>query len=109
MEHRWGRDGTLYYNDIPHGGACSVGDHYRPWIGARHSMNILINGYDVEVTADEITFEAVARFAVGYVPKSPLTVTYTRGVRGARGSITPGDRIEVAEGMAFVAVSTNRA
>ena len=67
-------------------------------------MKILVNGEEVMTVEDEISFEDVVFLALDPPPSNPesFRVTYTAGT--VQGTVEPGSRIPVVEGMVFEVV-----
>ena len=81
--------------------------------GAHHEhFRIIINGRPKEVADKVLTYEHVVNFAFDNNPPSGpnvvLTVTYSKGIDGARGSLLPGQSIEIKSGMVFNVKATDR-
>ena len=67
-------------------------------------MKILVNGEEVMTVQDEISFEDVVFLAFDPPPSKSesFTVTYQAGT--VQGTVEPGSRIPVVEGMVFEVV-----
>lgn len=82
-------------------------------IEERHEpVTIIVNGRPKEVTEKELTFEEVVNLAYNnHPPTGPnvvITVTYSKGVGGARGSLLPGQIVKVKAEMVFNVKATDK-
>ncbi len=72
---------------------------------------IIINGREVEYSQKRITFEELIELAFGtssYPEDTVITVTYSKGPHLDKGSLVPGDSVNVKRGMIFNATKTTR-
>lgn len=72
---------------------------------------IIINGREMEFTEKKITFEKLIELAFGtssYPEDTVITVTYSKGPHMDKGSLVPGDSVNVKKGMIFNATKTTR-
>ena len=72
---------------------------------------IIINGREVEYSKKRITFEELIELAFGtssYPEDTVITVTYSKGPHMDKGSLVPGDSVNVKRGMIFNATKTTR-
>jgi hypothetical protein len=77
-----------------------------------HEVTILVNGRPKKVEKGELTYDEVLVLAFDPVPSGPnwvFTVNY-RGGHGRRGegSLTPGESVEVVDGMIFDVTATDK-
>ena len=70
-----------------------------------HSVSIIVEGVRYEVTGERITFEDVVALRYdGNPPTGPnviLTVTYSKGVHNASGTLAPGRAVDIKSHMVF--------
>jgi len=75
-------------------------------------FTIIINGRRKDVSAPELSFEDIINLAYDNNPPSGpnvvITVTYRAGVKGAQGSLLPGDKVTIKDGMNFNVKATDR-
>jgi hypothetical protein len=72
--------------------------------------SIIVNGRNRTVVDKSISYEDVVRLAYEKPPRSLLTVTFYRGpFRKSEGSLTPGETINVKDGMVFNVADTSGA
>lgn len=74
-------------------------------------MNIVVNGKRIEMPTEPnrpyyVAYESVVMWA-GWPPHHHLTVVWATA--GCQGTLTPGQRIDVTEGMVFNALNTSNA
>lgn len=79
----------------------------------RHEpVTIIINGRPKEVTEKELTFKEVVDLAYNndppHGPNVVITVTYSKGIDGAQGSLLPGQSVKVRAGMVFNVKATDK-
>ncbi len=79
----------------------------------RHEpITIIVNGRSKEVTKRELSFEEVIDLAYNSNPPTGpnvvITVTYSKGVDGAHGSLLPGQTVEVKPGMVLNVKATDK-
>lgn len=76
--------------------------------GKEKSFNIVINGQQETVKDNHLTYEQVVRLAFPSGPFDILhSVTYANP-RGHDGTLAPGQKVTVKDGMSFNVVKTNR-
>lgn len=77
-----------------------------------HPVTIIVNGRPREVTKRELTYEKVVDLAFDdHPPTGPnvlITVTYSKGADGAKGSLRPGQEVRDKEGMVFNVKATDK-
>jgi hypothetical protein len=84
--------------------ASQQGDH-----GQHETFTIIVNARRKTVTDDELTFEQVVALAFDPVPaNSFFTVTYSGGVHHQDGSLLPGQKVEIKDGMQFHVTETGQ-
>lgn len=72
-----------------------------------HEFNIIVNGRPKKVPGPTISFEEVVALAFNPVPPNAFfTVTWSHGNDG--GSLTPGKRVDVQNGMKFDVTETGQ-
>ena len=65
---------------------------------------IIVNTRSKTVESEYVTYEEVVSLAFDPPPSGPyilITVKYRKGPRGSKGSLLPGKKTKVAEGMIF--------
>jgi hypothetical protein len=68
-----------------------------------------VNGVEAPLVEGELSYEEVAKLA-GKDPQRLPTITYLRGSEGdARGTLTPGQTLELVDGIVLTAVVTDSA
>lgn len=73
----------------------------------QHEFNIIVNGRPKKVPGPSITFEQVVALAFSPVPPNAFfTVTWSHGNHG--GSLTPGNRIQLQNGMKLDVTETGQ-
>jgi hypothetical protein len=71
--------------------------------------SIIVNGRPRVVTTKTVSYEDVVRLAYENPPQHLLTLTFYRGpFRKSEGSLTPGESINVKDGMVFNVSDTYR-
>ena len=74
-------------------------------------VTIIVNARKKEFSGKEITFEQVVKLAFETPPygeNTMFTVTFKRGHGDKEGSMLPGDRVKVKEGMVFNVTATDK-
>ena len=75
-------------------------------------LKVVVNGRPKEVTEKELTFKEVVDLAYNNdPPRGPdvvITVTYSKGIDGAQGSLLPGQSVNVKSGMVFNVKATDK-
>lgn len=74
-------------------------------------VTIIINGRQVEYSEKRITYEELIELAFGsssYSEDTVITVTYSKGPHMDKGSLVPGDSVNVKKEMIFNATKTTR-
>jgi hypothetical protein len=75
-------------------------------------FKIIVNARSKEVTGDEQSFEQIVALAFNPVPTGPnivFTVTFRKGPReNPEGTLTPGETVEIKEGMVFDVTATDK-
>jgi hypothetical protein len=72
-----------------------------------HEVNIIVNGRPKKVLGPSISFEQVVALAFSPVPPNAFfTVTWSHGHEA--GSLTPGNRVAVENGMKFDVTETGQ-
>jgi hypothetical protein len=75
-------------------------------------VKIVVNGRPKEVTGKELNFKEVVDLAYNndppHGPNVVITVTYSKGVDGAQGSLLPGQSVRVKAGMVFNVKATDK-
>jgi hypothetical protein len=75
-------------------------------------VTIIINGRPKEVNERELTFKEVVDLAYNndppHGPNVVITVTYSKGVDGAQGSLVHGESVKVKAGMVFNVKATDK-
>lgn len=75
-------------------------------------MKIKVNGRDLEVIAKTLSYEDICHLEFGKVPEALITVVHHTRAEGGwerNGSLTPGQSVELVEGMIFNAHYTGNA
>jgi hypothetical protein len=74
--------------------------------------DIVVNGKPRTVTGDELSFENILELAFNPVPSGPnwvFTVTYRRGGgHKPEGTLLPGQRVVIKNGMIFSVTATDK-
>lgn len=76
--------------------------------GKEKSVDIVINGQQETVHDNHLTYEQVVRLAF---PGGPFDILYSvtyANPRGHDGTLAPGQKVTVKDGMSFNVVKTNR-
>lgn len=80
--------------------------------GHDKSVVIIVNGRRKEVTTKDLSFEEIVNLAYdNNPPKGPnvvITVTYSKGEHGKQGSLLPGEKVKIKEGMIFNVTATDK-
>ena len=74
-------------------------------------VTIIVNGREIDVEKDDITFEEVVALAFENPPSGPnhiFTVTYRRAHGNKSGSLIAGQSVKVKEGMVFDVTHTDK-
>lgn len=72
-------------------------------------FTIIVNARKKSVTSEELTFEQVVALAFDPVPaNSFFTVTYSGGVDHEEGSLQPGQKVRIKNGMQFHVTETGQ-
>lgn len=72
-------------------------------------FTIIVNARKKTVTTEELTFEQVVALAFDPVPaNSFFTVTYSGGVHHEDGSLQPGQKVAIKNGMQFHVTETGQ-
>ncbi len=83
-------------------------------VAERHHepVTIIVNGRPKEVSERELTFKEVVDLAYNndppHGPNVVITVTYSKGVDGAQGSLLPDHHVKVKAGMVFNVKATDK-
>lgn len=81
-------------------------------VESRPGVVVIVNGRPREVRGPELSFEEVVNLAYDNNPPSGpyivITVTYSRGVGGAQGTMCPGDSVKIRERMIFNVTATDK-
>lgn len=76
------------------------------------TVTIFVNGRERTVTKEDISYDEVVHLAFDPVPSGPnivITVTYRRGHGNKpEGTMVPGDKVKVKEGMIFNVTATDK-
>lgn len=76
------------------------------------TVTIVVNGREMEVDKDEISFAEVVKLAFGQPPEGGnimYTVTYKRGHgKKPEGTLVEGESVKVKEGMIFNVTRTDK-
>lgn len=74
--------------------------------------NIVVDGTPTEVHDKEMTYEHMVNIAFDDKPPTGpdviITVTYSKGIDGAQGSLQAGKKVEVTDGMVFNVKATDK-
>jgi hypothetical protein len=82
-------------------------DHFHS--GKPHKFTIIVNARKKKVTDDELTFEQIVALAFDPVPpNSFFTVTFSGGVHHQEGSLQPGQKVKIKDGMEFNVTETGQ-
>lgn len=76
--------------------------------GKEKSFHIVINGQQETVKDNHLTYEQIVRLAF---PDGPFDILYSvtyANPRGHDGTLAPGQKVTVKDGMSFNVVKTNR-
>jgi hypothetical protein len=77
--------------------------------GHATEFTIIVNARRKTVTSPELTFEQIVALAFDPVPpNSFFTVTYSGGVHHQDGSLQPGQKVEIKNGMQFHVTETGQ-
>jgi len=75
-------------------------------------VKIVVNGRPKEVSKKELSFKEVVDLAYNnnapHGPNVVITVTYSKGVDGAQGSLLAGQSVKVKAGMVFNVKATDK-
>jgi Multiubiquitin len=75
-------------------------------------FKIIVNARSKEVTGDDQSFEQIVALAFNPVPTGPnivFTVTFRKGPReNPEGTLTPGETVEIKDGMIFDVTATDK-
>jgi hypothetical protein len=75
-------------------------------------FKIIVNARPKEVTDDEQSFNQIVALAFNPVPTGPnivFTISYRKGPKeNPEGTMTPGQTVEVKDGMVFDVTSTDK-
>jgi hypothetical protein len=75
-------------------------------------FKIIVNARSKEVTDDDQSFEQIVGLAFSPVPVDPnivFTVTFRKGPReNPEGTLTPGESVEIKDGMIFDVTATTK-
>jgi multiubiquitin len=75
-------------------------------------FRIIVNARSKEVTGDDQSFEQIVALAFSPVPVGPnivFTVTFRKGPReNPEGTLTPGESVEIKDGMIFDVTATDK-
>jgi hypothetical protein len=73
------------------------------------TFTIIVNARRKTVASDELTFEQIVALAFDPVPaNSFFTVTYSGGVHHQDGSLQPGQKVDIKDGMQFHVTETGQ-
>jgi len=77
--------------------------------GEPHKFTIIVNARKKTVISEEVTFEEIVALAFDPIPPNSLfTVTYTGGVHHKEGTLKPGQKVEIKDGMEFNVTETGQ-
>jgi hypothetical protein len=77
--------------------------------GELHKFTIIVNARKKTVTSEELTFEQTVALAFDPVPPNSIfTVTYSGGVHHQEGTLKPGQKVEIKDGMEFNVTETGQ-
>lgn len=75
------------------------------------SVTIIVNGRKKEVKAKELSYEEIVKLAFDNPPSGPnvvITVAYSKGEHGAHGTLLPGQKVRIKDGMVFDVTPTDK-
>lgn len=76
------------------------------------TVTIIVNGRKKEVSEKELSYEQIVDIAFnGNPPKGEnvvITVTFSKGEDGKQGTLLPGQKVKVKDGMVFNVTATDK-
>lgn len=78
----------------------------------KKTVIIIVNGREHEVEKDDLSYEEVVNLAFNNNPPQGeficITVTYSKGEHGKKGTMLPGDTVKAKDGMIFNVTATDK-